>query len=238
MVLVRIGLVGCGNIGSSLLDEFNVVAVYDKDVAKVNNLVNEKGIKVCSSLSELFKCDLDIVVEAASPKAVRDVLLFASRKEVPVVIMSSGGLLDPEVGKLMKKVKLFVPSGAVGGLDLLKASHDCSLRFVMKKPSSAFSGKEGVIFSGKASELVKLYPTKTNVAATLSLALGRDVHVDLIGDPRLTGPEYEIVLDADWGKARIVLDNRPSRNPGTSQLAVNSLKVLLRELESNLKVGT
>ena len=131
--MIKIGIVGCGAIGSYLVRTINkrykgkikVVGVCDIDkdkILKLNSLLKKK-MTVCS-LSSLVKRS-DLVIEAANGRTAAEVLTQALVWGTDVMIMSVGGiLLNPGLLKKVekKKIKLYVPSGAIAALDALKAA--------------------------------------------------------------------------------------------------------------------
>lgn len=200
MKLRKIGIVGCGAIGSKiakavcsdLKDKALLSALYDEDSAKARKLAGllKKRNIVVSSLRELIQ-RADFVVEAASSRASGDIARQALSAQCDCMIMSVGGLLeDPGIFKLAREKGCFVhiPSGAICGVDGLKAHRLAGIKkvtFITRKPPPALKDspfviqnklnldvlkKETEIFEGSAREAVKFFPQNINVAATLSLA--------------------------------------------------------------------
>ena len=122
-----IGIVGCGTIGRALLN-----AVYDgrvsMRVAGVASRTESSAREFLSTLKNpppyLLQKELiagsDLIVEAAGgavvPSLAREV--FAAGKDLMVI--SAGALLDyPEIMEQSRQsgCRLYVPSGAIAGLD-------------------------------------------------------------------------------------------------------------------------
>ena len=193
----------------------------------------------------------DLVLEAASPQAVRQILPEVLRWRRSLLVMSAGGLLGQTswIGKAERAgVRLYVPSGAILGLDGLKAAavgRLDSVTLITRKPPHALGRgkirKPTVIFSGTAEQAVKLFPQNINVAAALSLAgLGpRRTRVRIIADPFLKKNVHAWEASGDFGKMQVCAQNRPSAsNPKTSRLAIQSAVATLERIVGAFQVGT
>jgi len=135
---VRIGLIGCGAIGTEiakaidegLIPNATLRAVLDKDPqpAKILNTQLKKKFKVVKTLNQLLKAGVDLVVEAASQQAVKEYAekILKSRKDL--LILSVGALLDNTLLQKLLKIcqrygnRIYVISGALGGIDAIKAA--------------------------------------------------------------------------------------------------------------------
>ena len=178
------------------------------------------------------------------------------------MILSSGGLLQ-HTGLLRRaaarKVPVYLPSGALVGLDGIKAASMGRLKSVTlttRKPPSSFAGAPGVtrrkvrlsdirtprvLFQGSASRAVEDFPQNINVAATLALAgIGaKRTRVRIIADPAVRNNVHEIEAVGSFGRFAAVTENRPSpENPKTSQLAVLSAVATLNQILQPVKAGT
>ncbi|MFH1255960.1 MAG: aspartate dehydrogenase [Candidatus Diapherotrites archaeon] len=234
---MRIGLIGFGAIGSKLYEligkdaGMRVVFVLDKDKGKTKGL--PKGLAV-QSLEEGFSMKPELVVEAASHEAVKE---FGEKilGEADLLLMSVGSLADKKIeGKIASACKksgkkLFLPSGAIIGLDGLSAAKQ-QLESVeietRKNPKSLGRGdsSETIVFEGSAREGCRLYPKNVNVAATLSLnGIGFEkTKVKLVSDPAAKTNSHTIRAKGAFGSFLIRVENTPSKNPATSGLAALS----------------
>ena len=181
------------------------------------------------------------------------------------MIVSVGALADAEFfGRLIERAKqegrrLYVPSGAIGGLDIIKAAVSGGLdecRLTTTKPPRALNGalylrEQGidletireatVIFEGTAAQAVRCFPQNLNVAATISLAgLGLDrTTVRIIADPAATRNVHEVFVRGNFGEATIRLVNQPSLdNPKSSYLASLSVIATLQCVSQQFQLGT
>jgi len=179
--------------------------------------------------------------------------------------MSVGALGDEKLLDSIKKEvesagkKVHVPSGAISGIDGIKAAKIAGIEEVTlttRKPaktlaSSAYVREYGidltkikkptVIFEGPAREAVKAFPESVNVAATLSLAgVGfNKTKVRVVADPSLDRNVHEIHVKGKAGEFITEAKNMPSPdNPRTSYLAALSAIRTLRNLTETIQVGT
>ena len=275
--MVRVGIIGCGSIGTTLakaidsgvVNNAELVALFDLMDDRVESLVqrlNTKPKKYCEFEAFLKNGGAEIVVETASQEAVISYSEKVITSGKDILIMSPGALLDEEFLKRIKEVakkhgrQVQIPSGAIGGLDVVKAAKLEGLERVVstirKNPESLKKSphfqkivkdldglkKPKVIFQGCANDAVKLFPTNTNVSAALSLAGigGQNTVVRVIADPTITMNIHEIEVKGKFGKMKIHLENykHPS-NPKTSYLAVlSAIETLRSNISGSMKVGT
>ena len=96
-----------------------------------------------------------------------------------------------------------------------------------------------MLYEGKARDAVEKFPMNINVAATLSIACGKEVKVKIIADPGVDRNSHEVHMIGDFGELKTTTHNmRCSINPKTSVLAAYSVIKLLKSLNENLKIGT
>ena len=135
-----IGLLGCGSIGSSLANSIvtksingaSLLVIFDQDIEKARKLSKQLGdIPFTDSFHDFIGTkDLSMVVEAASQQAIFDYgnLIVASGKNL--LMMSTGALLSENLFTDLNHVsqttgvRIYAPSGAVGGIDAIKAAKD------------------------------------------------------------------------------------------------------------------
>ncbi len=267
--MIKIGLVGCGTIGGLIaqaIDEGKIkaflAAVYDLDEAKSQNLVSRlKRKPKVLSLEDLIDLS-DLVVESASVKAVKEIGRLVFKKNKDLFLMSTGGLLiSPEIIEIARKSqgRLFLPSGAIAGIDGVKAASQAgidSVTLTTRKSPASLAGapyiyekkidlkkidKEMVIFEGTALEAVKAFPKNINVAATLSFAgIGPEkTRVRIITSPEFKTNSHEIAVKGKFGQMLSRTDNLPSPdNPKTSFIAPLSAIAALKNIIEKIKIGT
>lgn len=169
---LRIGIVGCGAIGSSLakeivadlFDSATLAALYDIRPEKSQLLSRQlaKNTRFCvDSLEALIKKS-DLVIEASCAKAAWEIArksLINCRK---VMVMSVGGMvgyLDQlYVLATRYNAQVYFPSGAIAGIDGLKAANIAGIKRIVlttRKHPNAFCGVEYVAKRFKLSGLKK-----------------------------------------------------------------------------------
>ncbi len=252
--MIRIGLIGCGNIGHIIAKHatgVRIAALYDIDPARAQNLEKVTGAKASKTFDSFIANSFDLVVEAASVSAVRAYAEEILSQNRDLVIMSVGALTDTafcnRLRDLAKKNgrRIYIPSGAIFGLDNLKVGRICHIRKLLlrtiKSPASlGIDAKERrLIFSGKANECIKAFPKNVNVSVAMSLAAGQDTDVELWVDPAVDRNIHELVMEGEFGETCIRVTNVPSPdNPATSYLAALSVLSLLKNIEDPIIVGT
>lgn len=271
---MKIGLIGCGNIGQIIADHVQkgvignarIMAVFDTDDEKLRAFASKFSgeVCICHSIKEFLEVgEYDIIVEAASQEAVKNYLVSIIDRGFDVMVLSVGALLDIRLYNQVldalrkRKAHIYFPSGAICGLDGIKAASLGKIRKVAittTKPTSTlmdipYIKKSGIeldrpkklitVFKGTSSEAVRLFPKSINVCAVLSLALGREVDVEIIADPKTKVNTHEIVVEGDFGEITTRTSNLPSPdNPKTSYLAALSAVRTLKNIGENMRIGT
>lgn len=134
---MKVGIIGCGAIAniiaSSIVPEDNNIDIeyfYDNDVERAENLASfANGVAVLDLEDMLDKVDL--VLECASPDSVKEHAPNVLSHGVDMIIMSIGAFMDKEFYNewmiFVKGTRIHLPSGAVVGLDGIKAVADFNL---------------------------------------------------------------------------------------------------------------
>jgi len=270
MKKIKVGIIGCGTIGSELAraclnglrDGIELVGICDLDEKKAGSLKSSlKNDVPVLGMERLIKKS-DLVVEAASASVSADVLKNAIKNKKDIMMMSIGGIIGNEA--LLQDadkagIKVYLPSGAVCGIDGLKsggAGRIDSVTLTTRKPPKALDGApylkeknirladingETVIFDGSAKEAIKGFPQNVNVCAALSLAgIGADrTRVKIVTSPEYTKNTHDVEIAGDFGKIFTRTENVPSSsNPKTSRLAILSAIATLGGAVRNVRVGT
>lgn len=265
----KVGVVGLGAIGQAIcqaLDEGKVamklVAVAELDWEKAFTFVRTlQRSPAILDLDELIERS-DLVIEAAGLEVLREIAPKALGKGKDLMVLSVGGLLGQEAWFRLAEVKgcrILVPSGAIAGLDGVKAACQGSVRsvtLVTRKPPRALAGapfvvergidlttltEETVLFEGSAREACVAFPANVNIAAALSLAgIGPDkTWVKIVAVPGSQGNVHQIEVEGEFGRLKVEVENVPSEaNPQTSKLAYFSAVATLKGISGTLGLGT
>lgn len=273
---LKVGLIGCGAIGTSLanlIDEgkagnVKLLAIYDKNLEKAHHLATKlhSKPKVVETFDDLLSLSqISLIVEAASQEAVKQYASKILQSNKNLMIMSVGALVDTELYEMIKHEaekygrKIYIPSGAIAGLDGVKAAFIGGVKKVVlttRKPPKALRGAPYIedkkidldaikdstlIYKGTASEACRFFPANINVAATLSLAgIGAEkTEVEIIADPKINRNIHEVRVMGSFGELIVQTRNLPSpMNPKTSYLAVLSAIATLKKISENISIGT
>ncbi|WP_273687944.1 aspartate dehydrogenase domain-containing protein [Ketogulonicigenium vulgare] len=199
----------------------------------------------------------DLVVECLPPAAFAAVVGPIVQSGRDVLVASVGGLLNaPEVAAYAGQGRIFLPSGALGGLDgvrAIAASGNAQMRLTSEKPvagfeQSAYLTAKGIVladmttrtclFSGPAREGVRLFPKNVNVVAALSLAgIGADdTQLELWADPDATTNQHKVTAIGPAAHFEALTINLPDpQNPRTSALTGFSLIAALRNIAAPIR---
>ncbi|MGO4889406.1 aspartate dehydrogenase [Anaerobacillus sp. MEB173] len=260
---MKIGLIGAGNIGKFLLHSINIrelipdakiIGVYTPNEIKGKKLAEEFNTKYYVNPETMFQSDVDVIVEAATVQAVKDYASTILENGKDLVLSSVGAMSDHNFYKKLEGIcqsngtKVHLPSGAIGGLDVLKAAQSIgeltSVTIITRKPPNALPGapldKEHILYEGSASKAIELFPKNINVSIILSLAgLGTErTGVKIISDPAVKKNSHIIEATGSFGKLSVQVENDPMpSNPKTSYLAALSVLTALKNKDAIIKVG-
>ena len=198
--MTRIGIIGCGTLGShvakALEKKFSRVArlSYVSDVNPVQverlwHMLRKSRPRFVSFQTLISKSDF--IIETASVGAAAEAIPCALRLGKRIMVMSVGGVLFvKDLPALLHRTRgaLYIPTGAIAGIDGVLASKMGRLRqvrittrkplaglknspfFKKKRLSSKSIRKPTLIFEGNVRQAIRNFPENVNVAATLSLA--------------------------------------------------------------------
>ena len=265
---LKVGLAGLGAVGLGVARRIEagipglvLAAVAVRDVAKARRNLPEVGNSVAVLPVEALAQSCDIVVECLPPQLFR---------RVATSVIEAGKIFMPlSVGQLLENwdlvaraketgARILVPTGALIGLDAVRAASEGtihSVKMITRKPPNGLEGapylvERGIslaglkeplkIFDGTAREGARGFPANVNVAAALSLAgIGPDkTRLEIWADPALTRNTHRIEVDADTARFSMAIEGIPSENPRTGRIVPLSTIAALRGLVAELKVGT
>lgn len=178
-----------------------------------------------------------------------------------LVTVSLGALADAELHDRLTAAAsdgggtLILASGAIGGLDTLRAARAGGLsrvRYVGRKPPKGWIGSPAedtldlnaplngaqTHFTGSARAAALAYPKNANVAAAVALAgLGfDDTQVELIADPDVHENIHQIEAEGMFGRFSFEIRGKPlPDNPRSSALAAMSAVAAVLELQAPIR---
>ncbi len=265
---LRVGLAGLGAVGMAVarrlaagVPGLSLAAVSARDAAGAAARLKSAGIDApVVALAALAACS-DVVVEAlpaASFRAAAEPAIAAGRIFMP---LSVGALLDNlDLVECAKATgaRIIVPTGALLGLDAVRAAAEGdihSVRMITRKPPAGLEGAPYLIerqislkglngptkvFDGTAREGARGFPANVNVAAALALAgVGPDrTRLEIWADPTIERNTHTIELEADSARLRMTIENVPSENPRTGRITALSAIACLRGLVAPLRIGS
>lgn len=267
---MRLGVVGIGTIGRAICRAVDAGEVPGAALGALHSRDRAKAAAFAASLKrpppvlDLDGCiaRADLLIEAATAAALRELAPRALSAGKSLLVLSAGGLLEhPDWVSLAREkgARIYVPSGAILGLDGVKGA--CvgridAVTMVTRKPPRGLAGApyvvergidldtlttETVLFEGTAREACRAFPANVNVSAALSLAgVGPDqTRVRVVAVPGLTRNTHDIEVTGEFGRLTAHVENVPSEgNPRTGKLSALSAIALLKDLASPLRVGT
>ncbi|MBI4004118.1 MAG: DUF108 domain-containing protein [Candidatus Omnitrophica bacterium] len=268
--MVRVGLVGCGTIGSQLARALQRDYHHAARIVALNDCNHRQAVllqrrltghpPICSLPALVRKSQM--VLEAASAEVSAEVVTRCLRAHRDVMVMSVGGLLTDRMWQRLarrSRGRVFIPSGALAGIDGVKAMAVGTIRRVSlttRKPPQALSSapyvrrrrlrlerrtRPSVVFEGSPREVVSAFPQNTNVAAALTLASGAAdsrTRIRVVADPTIRSNVHELDIESDCGRIHCRIESRPSANPKTSEIAVRSAVATLARLFGRVSIGT
>lgn len=266
--MLRIGIVGCGAIGRAILKAVDggrlslaVAGVTSRTERSARDFLSTlRNPPPYLDLATLIERS-DLVVEAAGGAVVPQLAekVFAAGRDLMAI--SVGALLDhPEIIARARETRrrLYLPSGAIAGLDGIKSACMGQLSHVTittRKPPEGLEGapylverrisltglrEEREVFSGSAREACKGFPANVNVSAAVSLAgIGPDrTRVRILAVPGLKRNCHDIEAEGEFGRLTVHIENIPSENPKTGRLTALSILRSLQDAADSVRIGT
>lgn len=266
-------LIGCGFIGEFIARKaasgeapVNIQFILDRHKEKVKRVQElfEVPPAALNSIKDIVKSDVELIIEAASIEAVHNFAPDILRSGKDMLILSVGAFSDTDFLEKIeticreKKVRVYIPSGGIGALDIISSAKVGELSRVelttIKHPLSLMGAPylksnpidisklqdRTIVFKGNAKEAIKGFPANVNVAVTLALAgVGIDkTQVVIVADPSVKRNIHEVRAKGSFGEFILRTENIPSsENPKTSILAALSAISSLKKMRSPFLIG-
>jgi aspartate dehydrogenase len=152
---------------------------------------------------------------------------------------------------------LILPSGAIAGLDGIKAA--CRgpmdrVQITTRKPprgleSAPYLVQRGIsleglteereVFLGPVREACRGFPDNVNVAAAVSLAgIGPDrTTIRILAVPGLPRNCHTVEVEGGFGKLTVQIENVPTENPKTGRLTALSILQAIEDANDPVRLG-
>ncbi len=237
MKLAQIGFGGIGNTVAACLAanetvRYVAIAARPKQREDVRNLLGD--VTCVDTPSELLACDPDLVIECASHVALHQYAEPVLVSGIDLIAVSVGTLADRTyregilAAAARSGARLEIPSGAIGGVDVVAAARHAGLArvtYITRKAPSLWKGTAAanmvdlarisepvLFFDDTAERAAVLFSDKANVTATLALAgLGFEkTRVQFWVDHDYVRSTHQIELEAATGTMTVELANTVS----------------------------
>ena len=260
----KLAIIGSGSLGSiigrfvaqNMTNEYHLLGVMSGRIENAIKLADDIGCKAYKSIDEIIDDNPDYVIEAAFPEVVKDIGVKILANGINLIPLSVGALADKEFYEEIKETasenncRVHIPSGAVGGFDVLRASmliENAEVSITTEKSPKSLNGapflkgrklseqKVEELFNGSAKEAIEHFPENINVAVTTALATNGAEHtkVSINSIPGLKNNRHQIKLSSTTVNVDVVIETTPSsNNPKSSALAAYSVISLLQNLVS------
>lgn len=231
----RVAVAGTGTIGGRVAEELRSGRVAGCSLAAVLDSASDPQA-VADALSTA-----DVIVEASTNDAARSLLPAALAARVDVVLCSCGVLAERDVEAMLAAgshgASILVPSGAIGGLDILAAAFRgaaggaVTVRHTTTKTPRALGAdvdRPTEVFRGTAREAALTYPQTSNSSVALARATaGLDaVEVVVVADPAATATRHRIEMDSPVGHYGFTIENAVSPGSGGRTSEVTAWSVI------------
>lgn len=267
---MKIGIAGTGAIGSAVAHalaggdipgcSLTAVSARNSERAAEFNAALQKSVPALSFQDLALRCDA--VLEALPPDLFETIAVPVLSAGKILIAMSASQLLSrADLLELAERSggRIVIPSGAMLGLDALKAAavgkiH--AVRICTRKPPAGLVSAPYVIrnrlnltniaeavciLQGSVSDVAREFPANVNVAAAVSLAgIGPDrTRMEIWADPELEFNTHTVSVESDSSNFSMSIENRPSdENPATGRITSQSVIAFLRQMRSVLHIGT
>lgn len=259
---MKIGIIGTGNITQYILDAVKtvqpsaeVVALFGRNRDVGPRLAQEYHTEFHTDFTQFLASPAELIVEAATIGVAKEHMADVLESGQDIILSSIGVFADEHYLQEMKQLAknngrhIYLPSGAIGGLDLLQSAnsigglHEVSITTRKSYASLGLELKyeEECLFDGSARDAIEKFPKNVNVALLLSLAgLGADqTRVKVIADPHVQKNTHTINAHGVFGEMDLKIENEPMpNNPKTSYLAALSILSVLRNKGNSVTIGS
>lgn len=269
MQVLSVAIGGLGAVGLQVaraldrgIEGLRLVAVSARDKnSAARNLADFSSAIEIVPLEDLAEHAAIIVECVAASEFDRIAIPAIDLGRIFIPLTASALLSRGELIKRCRKTgaRIVVPSGAILGLDAIRAAAEGQIRqvtIVTSKPPSSLAGapyliRHGIdvtafdkplrVFEGPVREAARRFPANVNVAAAVSLAgIGPDhTYMEIWADPALSRGTHRVDVVSDSSDFSMTISGIPSeRNPRTGRITPQSVVATLRRITDPLVVGS
>lgn len=258
MKIKTLVIVGCGKLAeivvdaliNGLLPNYRLIGTISRTIDKAQYLTDKINSSqtdyLCSaynSMDELLSLKADYIVETATPDVFKDFALRALENGSSIVPLSIGAFADEKFycdvqkAAIENDVKVYIPSGSIGGLDVMRTVSlmgKTKVKFSTEKSpkplintnvyDESLETEKKEVFNGNAKEAIALLPTQVNVAVATSLATvgPENIEVSISSTPNYVGDRHIITIKNEQVDATLDIYSETSEVAGWS--VVNTLR--------------
>lgn len=230
-----LGIVGTGKLGSivagawrdGFLKDYDLIYIAGRDAEKAKALAEEVGAADGGDVAGLLAAKPDYVAEAASIAFLKENAEKILQQGSHLIVISIGAFADTAFKQRIEEtaranqVQVHISNGVVGGFDILRTFRlfgQADAHFTTHKGPASLKGtplfsdslmqdtEESMVFDGTAEEIIKVLPTKVNVAVASSLAASdpAHTHTTMFSVPEMVGDDHNMTVKV--GKNKAVID--------------------------------
>ena len=274
-----VAVLGCGSLGSlvaegiakNLADSWKLSGVCARTFAHAQELAQRTGCRAWPDVEAMLTDRPDMVVEAAGVAAAKEHAEKILSAGSSLILLSCGALADEDFVERLKNAAqkggsvLHVPSGAIGGYDLLRTlafrqrqlgvkGEEAALKVQVdnfKNPTSlagapglagfspsSLADKREQVFAGSAREAIKGFPKNVNVAVGAAVASAGidETRVTITSDPSLVENVHKVTAEGFGVRATMEFGSMPDpENPRSSTMTAWSVLALLQDMASPVR---
>ncbi|CAK7050813.1 MAG: L-aspartate dehydrogenase [Desulfovibrio sp.] len=220
----RIGFLGCGKIGSAMLEDMLARGMGDVAFVQANTYRDEKNrFPVVRAQDADLLAQTDMVVESATPDALK-AAFDGIMAHCDLMVFSHTAFADRDFEDHARKTaarygrRIYLPHGAILGLDgiadgralitevsVVTTKSPASLGLQEGEQNGAQSDGRIVVYDGPTREACLRFPRNVNVHAAVALAgLGFDnTRSVIMADPQTTTNDHLITVKGNGVNFRI-----------------------------------
>lgn len=262
--MLKVAVLGAGALATILVravektlpNAVRIVAIAARTPEHAEKLARECGAAWGTNVEALLAQKPDMIVEFAGGAALRENARKILEAGVDLIAASVGAFADQallaelEAAAEKTGAKIYIPNGAVGGLDLLQTyamMGDARLEIEnIKAPKSLegapglggrpLPGEEAVVFEGGVAEAIEGFPKNVNVAVAAKLAAGvEDACVRVVSRPDAAESVHRIRVANQLMRAELTIASKPDpQNPRSSISTAWSVAALLKQLTARV----